>query len=123
MQQNLVITFEFENESTKIDTTLNLVRDRIFEEPEVELVISYQNQNQQTVKQLLHYCHLMEEDPIEENSCNIQIPEVEGKMEVQAPNLDSEYYAAPLKIKKVNIGPTKNPNIARIRDYWDNEIV
>jgi hypothetical protein len=87
MQQNLVITFEFENESPKIDTTLKLVRDRIFEEPKVEVVISYQNQNRQTVKQLLHYCHLVEGDPTEENSRNIEILEVEGKREVEKPQL------------------------------------
>jgi len=104
MQQNLVITFEFENESTKIDTTLKLVRDRIFEEPEVEVVKSYQKQNQQIVKQLLHYCHLVEEDPTEENSCNIEILEVEGKREVEKPQLWSDEFSVPLNIKKVNIG-------------------
>jgi CTP:phosphocholine cytidylyltransferase-like protein len=28
-----------------------------------------------------------------------------------------------LKIKKVNIGTTKNPKMESIGDYWDNQIV
>jgi hypothetical protein len=28
-----------------------------------------------------------------------------------------------LKINKVNIGTVENPKIARIGDYWDNQIV
>jgi hypothetical protein len=72
MQQNFVITFAFEHENPEIDTTLKLVRDRIFEEPEVEIVTTYQNQKRQTVRQLLHCYHVAEDDPTEENPCNIQ---------------------------------------------------
>jgi hypothetical protein len=108
----------------RIDTTLKVVRDRIFEEPEVEIVTTYQNQKRQTVRQLLHCYHVAEEeDPTEENPHNIQIPEVEGEREVEGPQLESEYYAAPLNIKKVNIGTTENPKIASIGDYWDNQTV
>jgi hypothetical protein len=41
-------------------------------------------------------------------------------MEVEGPKMDSEDYAAPLKIKRVNIGTAKNPKMASIGDYWDN---
>jgi len=41
MQQNFVITFAFEHDNPKMDTTLKLVKERIFEEPGVEIVISY----------------------------------------------------------------------------------
>jgi hypothetical protein len=64
-----------------------------------------------------------EEDPIEDNSRNIQITEVEGEREVEGPNIDSKYYVAPLNIKKVNIGTTKNPKMASIGDYWDNQTI
>jgi hypothetical protein len=36
-----VITFAFEHENPKIDTTLNMVRDRIFEEPKFEIITYY----------------------------------------------------------------------------------
>jgi hypothetical protein len=48
---------------------------------------------------------------------------VEGDREVEGPNLDSKYYDAPLKIKKVNIETTENPKIASIGYYWDNQTV
>jgi hypothetical protein len=73
------------------------------------------------VKQLLHCYHVVEEeDPRHDNPCNIQIPEVEGEREVECPKLYSEDYAAPLNIKKVNIGTIENPKFASIGDYWDN---
>jgi hypothetical protein len=67
-----VITFSFENEILEIDTTLKVVRDRIFEEPEVEIVTNYQNPKKQTIRELLHYYHdIEEEDPSKENPCKI----------------------------------------------------
>jgi hypothetical protein len=42
---------------------------------------------------------------------------VEGEREVEGPKLDSKDYAAPLKIKKVNIGTAENPKMASIGDY------
>jgi hypothetical protein len=49
-KQNFVITFTFDHENLEIDTTVRSVRDRIFEEPEVEILIAYQNQKKQTVR-------------------------------------------------------------------------
>ena len=49
MQHNFVITFSFEHESPKIDTTLKVVRDMIFKEHEVEIVTTYQTR--QTMSQ------------------------------------------------------------------------
>jgi hypothetical protein len=73
---------------------------------------------------LLHYYHVIEEeDPTKDNPCNIKIPEVKGEMDIEGPKLDSEDYAAPLNIKKVNIGTVENPKIASIGYYWDNQIV
>jgi hypothetical protein len=70
------------------------------------------------VKQLLHCYHV-----VEDKARNIQISEVEGEREIEGPKLDSQDYVAPLKIKKVNIGTAKNPKIASIGDYWDNQTV
>jgi hypothetical protein len=81
-----------------------LVREKIFEEPEFEIITSYHNHKRHTVIQLLHCYHVIEDDPGEENPCNIKITEVEWEREVEGPNLDSKYFSAPLKIKKVNIG-------------------
>ena len=69
---------------------MKVVRDRIFEEPEVDIVTDYHNPKKHTARQLLHYYHVTEEeDPTEENQRNIQILEVEGEREVEGPKLDS----------------------------------
>jgi hypothetical protein len=88
MQQNFVITFEFEHESPKIDTTLKFIMDRIFEEIQFEIVTTYQNQNRQIVRHLLHCYHVVEDDPLEENPLNIKFPEVEGQREVEGPKIE-----------------------------------
>jgi hypothetical protein len=72
---------------------------------------------------LLHFYHIAKEDPIEEKLHNINITQVEGEREIEGPKLDSKYFYAPLKIKKVNIGIVENPKIASIGDYWDNQMV
>ena len=77
-----MITFAFEHENPEIDTTLKLIKVRIFEEPEVEILIDYQNLNWKTIRQLLHYYHVAKDDPIEENPHDIQITQVEGEREV-----------------------------------------
>jgi hypothetical protein len=52
-----------------------VVRDKIFEELEFEIVLAYQKQARQIVKQLLHCYHVVEEeDPTKDNLRNIQIP-------------------------------------------------
>jgi len=95
-----------------------VVRDRIFEEPEFEIIPTTHRQASQTVKQSLQCYHVVEVEELEEyNMCNIQIPEVEG------PKMDSEYYVTPLNIKKVKIGTADNPNMHSIGDYWDHRTV
>jgi hypothetical protein len=66
---------------------------------------------------------VQEEAPNEEHLHNIQITQVEVKREVKGPPLESEVFAVPIKVKKVNIGKIKNPKMANIRDYWDEQTV
>jgi len=67
-----------------------LIKERIFEEREVEILTTYHNQNQHKVRQLLYYYHVVENDPAEENPCDIQIIEVEGERELEGPKLELE---------------------------------
>jgi hypothetical protein len=90
LQQNFTFTFSFEHENPNIDATLKQIRGLIFiKEPKVELMIEYQQQNKQTVKELLSCYHVQEEAPYEEDPHNIQIIEVEGEREVEGPPLKS----------------------------------
>jgi hypothetical protein len=71
---NFVVTFSFKHDSQEIDTTLKEGRDKIFEEPKFEIILAYQSQARQTVKQLLHCYHVAEEkEPTEDTLRNIQI--------------------------------------------------
>ena len=69
------------------------------------------------MKELLSCYHVQEEAPNEDDQCDIQIEEAEGKREVEGPQLESEVIAAPIKVKKVNIGTIENPKMASIGDY------
>ena len=93
------------------------------DEIEVELMTEYQQQNRQIVKELLSCYHVQEEAPDEHDPCNIHITEVEGEREVEGPPLQSKVIAAPIKVKKVNIGTVENPKMDSIGYYWDEQIV
>ena len=83
----------------------------------------YQQQNKQTVKELLSCYHVEEEELDEDGPCNIHIVEVEGERKVEGPSLESEVFDVPIKMNKFNIGTTDNPKMACIGDYWDEQTV
>jgi hypothetical protein len=64
---------------------------------------------------------VQEEAPDEDESCDIQIEEVEGKREVEGPPRESKVIFSPIKVKKSNIGTVANPKMANIGDYWDEK--
>jgi hypothetical protein len=120
LQQNFVVTFSFEHENPNIDSTLNQTRGVIFiDEPKVEIITNYQQQNRQTIKELLSCYHAEEEAPDGNYSHNIQNIEIKGEREVEGPYMELEVFTAPIKVNKFNIGTTDNPKIESIGDYWD----
>jgi hypothetical protein len=43
---------------------------------------------------------------------------------VEGPSIESEIFAVPIEVKKVNIGTNNNPKMASIGpNYWDEKIV
>ena len=54
---------------------------------------------------------------------NINILESKGTRKVEGSGISSDHFLKPLKIKKVNIGPSDNPKFANIGYYWDEETV
>jgi hypothetical protein len=92
-------------------------------EPEVELMTEEQQQNRQTVKELLSCYHMLEEAPEEDDPRDIQIEEVEGGRELEGLPLESEVIIVSIKVKKFNIEIVKNPKMASIGDYWDEQTV
>jgi hypothetical protein len=122
LQHNFIVTFSLEHENPNIDVALKQIRVIFIEEPEVEMIIEEQQQNKQTVKELLSCYHVQEEAPDEDDLRDIQI-EAEGEREVEGPTIELEFIAASIKVKKVNIGTTKQPKMASIGDYWDEQIM
>jgi hypothetical protein len=101
-----------------MDSTLKqIIGSTFIQEPYVELITKYQQQNRHIVKELLSCYHVQEEAPNEYDPCNIQIIETEGEREVEGPSPKSEEFAAPIKVNKVNIGIAENPKMANIGDY------
>jgi hypothetical protein len=59
----------------------------------------------------------------EDDPHNIQIEEAKGEIYVEGPPIESKVIAAPIKVKKVNIGIVWNSKMACIGDYWDEQTV
>jgi hypothetical protein len=69
-----VVTFSFEHENPNIGSSLKLIQGMIFfEEPEVEIITNYHQQNRQIVKELITCYHVADDTPEEDDPCNIQI--------------------------------------------------
>jgi hypothetical protein len=61
LKQNFIVTFSFEHDNPNMDLSLKRIRGLIFvDEPKVELITEYQQQNKQTVKELLSCYHVEE---------------------------------------------------------------
>jgi hypothetical protein len=117
-----VVTLSFEHENPNINSSMKLIQGMIFfEEPEVEIITKYQKRNRQIVKDLLSCYHVAEDTPEEDDTCNIQITNIEGEQEVERPYLELEEIVTPIKVKKFNIGKKENPKMERIGDYWDEQ--
>ena len=58
-----------------------------------------------------------------EDLINLAIKEIEGRREIQntIPSQTDSSYNHPLKLCKINIGITEQPNIAMVGDYWDEK--
>jgi hypothetical protein len=49
----------------------------------------------------------------------VKMTETEGQRDVEGPRVELPFIRQLIKIKKVNIGTEKTPNIANVRYYWD----
>jgi hypothetical protein len=122
LRQNFTVTFSFKHENPNIDVVLKKIRGVIFiKETKVEMITEEQQQNKQTVKELLSCFHVQEEAPYEDDPHDIQIVEEEGERAVEGPPIESKVIAVPIKVKKVNIGTVEEPKMANIGDYWDEQ--
>jgi hypothetical protein len=72
LQKNFPVTFLFEHENPNIYASLKKIRGLIFiKEPEFKLITKQQQQNKQTMKELLLCYHVQEEVLEEDKPCDI----------------------------------------------------
>ena len=96
-----------------------MIKEKIFTEILVEEANSHQCSA--TIQQWMA-CYNLARDP-DDDPTNINISKSEGTRTVEGSGISSDQFLKPLKMKKVNIGSSKNPKFANIRDYWDEETV
>jgi hypothetical protein len=76
-----------------------------------------------TIHKLLECYNVTEEDQEEEDPRNVQVPKTQGDHAVEGLELESDAYAKPLRVCKVNIGMEEKPKFENIGDYWNDETV
>jgi hypothetical protein len=125
LTHNFKVTFSFEDEAPSVDTTLQVIKDKIFaSEDSIELVpVCSAHRSSVTVREVLECYNVIGEDQEDEDLRNLQIPKTEGEHTVEGPELESVVYAKPLRTCKVNIGIEDKPKFVNIGDYWNEETV
>ena len=68
-------------------------------------------------------CHSLVTEDGEDDSRSVAILESEGEHAVEGPPLREVDITKPLKLHEVNNGTKEYPKMAKIGDYWDEEIV
>jgi hypothetical protein len=53
----------------------------------------------------------------------VNITKTEGQRNIEGPGVELPFIEQLIKIKKVNIGTEKEPNLANVGDYWDDATI
>ena len=108
---NFTYTFEFTSEHPIVDATLQVIKDKIFEE------IPVTDKNFHKCSMIIHNwieCYNIMGESDDDYPLEINITMLEGIRTVEGFSITSGQFLKPLKIKKVNIGSNENPKCANI---------
>jgi hypothetical protein len=112
------VTFNFELESPLVDVALKFIRSRIFIEYQIEILPACREHREVViVHELLECYNVTEEDQEEKYPRNMQVPETAEEWVKEGPELESDAYANPLRLCKVNIDRNEKPKFMNISDY------
>jgi len=120
MTKNFKVTFSFENDNHLIDSTFQVIKNKIFS---IEGSMYSTHIVTATVEEVLHYYNVVEDYQEDEYPRNLQILETNRERTIEGPNLKSAICAKLLRKQKVNISIEDKPKFANIGDYWSYEIV
>ena len=89
-------TFAFADDQSTVDTTLNMIKENIFDE--IPFAVEISHQCCATIQQ----CYNLDGEP-DDDLTNINIMESECMHEFEGSGISSDEFLKPLKFKKVNI--------------------
>jgi len=121
LKESFLLTFSFEDNFECIGEVLQEIRDLIFKIPEEPVEWVQLDWNMQ-LHHALEFYNVTAKESVNDPR-NINVPESEGQCEVKGPKTTIPDISDPLKTKQVHIGLDAQPKFARIRDYWDEDIV
>ena len=113
-------TFEFTSEHQIVNDALEIMKENIFD----KILVTTTNFHQCSMT--IHHwmeCYNVTGEPDDNDLLDINIPDLDGMHAVEEAGISSDLFLSPLKIKKINIGLSKNPKFTNIGDYWDDESV
>jgi hypothetical protein len=117
MNQNFVTTFLFKIQYPTVDQSLQVVRQKVFEE-EPSLPLEQEEDEWTTPLQKLQGYYNINTDE-DDDPKKVNITKIEGQRDVEGPGVELPFIGQPIKIKKFNIGTEKTLKLANVGDYWD----
>jgi hypothetical protein len=123
--RNFKVTFNFEAELPLVVANLQVIKGKIMmEEGQVETIPTCSAlTDSATVHELLECYKVTEEYQEEKDPRNVQVPETKGEHDIVGIELESNTYAKPLRVCKLNIDMKEKPKFGNIGDYWNDETV
>jgi hypothetical protein len=87
LTHNFKVTFKFEDDTPSVDTTLQIIKTKIFtpEDSKIPAALCSAPKYSVTVQEVLECYNVVGEDQEDEDPRNLQIPETEGEHTVEGP--------------------------------------
>ena len=121
LREGFMMTFSFQEEFDSIDEVLQEVKAAIFRIPQDPFDLIHPEWATQLSRTL--ECYNVTAEVEDEGPWKINILEIEGRREIQGPQIENPNIIVPLKTKQVNIGTEAEPKFTKIGDYQDDAIV
>jgi hypothetical protein len=121
MTQNFVAIFLFESQYLLVDQALQVARQKVYEEAP-NLPLEQEEYEWTAPLQKLQGCYNINFDE-DDDTRNVIIAETGEQRDVEGPRFELPFIGQPIKIKKVNIGTEKAPNLTNIGDYSDDATI
>jgi hypothetical protein len=117
MIQNFITTFLFESQYPSVDQTLQIVRQKVFEEESSLPLEQEEDEWIVPLQKLQGYYNINADD--DDDPRKVNITETEGQRDVKGLGVELPFIGQPIMITKVNIGTEETLKLANVGDCWD----